>query len=224
MPPMRRSSWCSTTNFRSRRRTLVLTIAPASRQTRAAALSSRMARGRNKPERGQDARWSPKKSRRRRQGQMAGPEPAEPQAAELQRTEGSGLEPEFWRGGQCRRVLAANGPDWDCSKARDGSFRRCVRDAAEAWSTAREADRWHPRVRSAGSSSSWQRLARLRDNAGCRQHFAAAAQPQPAIAGHAHRWPAKHRPMTQGMLHEHGQLRCAAQGNHIAWRAARARV
>ena len=55
-------------------------------------------------------------------------------------------------------TLAANGPDWDCSRARDGSSRRCGRDAAEVRSTAREADRCHPRVRSAGSSSSWASL------------------------------------------------------------------
>ena len=72
MTSMRRSSWLWTTRFKSRRRTLVLTVAPASRHMRAAALSNGMALGRSKPERGHDARWSPRASRRRLQGQVAG--------------------------------------------------------------------------------------------------------------------------------------------------------
>ena len=59
MTSRRRSSWRSTTTLKSRRRTLVATVAPASRQTLAAARSSGMPRERKSPTRGQAARWSP---------------------------------------------------------------------------------------------------------------------------------------------------------------------
>ena len=62
MTSMRLSSWRTGTTLRSRTKTCVATVAPASRHTLAAARSSGLPRERNTRERGQAARWSPKAS------------------------------------------------------------------------------------------------------------------------------------------------------------------
>ena len=59
MTSRRRSSWWAATTVRSRSRMLVATVAPASRQTLAAACSKGTPLGRKSPARGQAAQWSP---------------------------------------------------------------------------------------------------------------------------------------------------------------------
>ena len=71
MTSMRRSSWRATSTLRSRSRTLRATVAPASRQTRAAARSRGPPLARRTPDRGHAARWSPKRSCSCRQRQRA---------------------------------------------------------------------------------------------------------------------------------------------------------
>ena len=86
----------------------MLTVAPASQQTGAAALSSKMARGRNKPERGQDARRVSKGIKATPARASGGDQrQLKPQAAEQQHTEGSGLELEFRRSGQCCKAFGS---------------------------------------------------------------------------------------------------------------------
>ena len=114
MTSMRRSCWLWTTRFKSRRTTLVLTVAPASRHMRAAALSSGMALGRSKPERGHDARWSPRASRRRLQGQVAGTKGNCKRKRRRSSTrKEAGSSRSSGEVGSAVKTLAANGPDWE---------------------------------------------------------------------------------------------------------------
>ena len=72
MTSIRRSSSRPGSTFKSRSRTCCWTVAPASRQRRAAALSRGPPRERSTPERGHAATWSPRASKPRRQRQVAG--------------------------------------------------------------------------------------------------------------------------------------------------------
>ena len=103
MTSMQRSSWRATSTLRSRSRTLRATVAPASRQTRAAARSRGPPLARRTPDRGHAARWSPKRSCRSQGHRKA--EPAEEQHAEERRAEGQ-LRGN-WSGGEDTRGVRA---------------------------------------------------------------------------------------------------------------------
>ena len=135
MTSRRRSSWRSTTTLRSRRRTLVATVAPASRQTLAAARSGGMPR-----ERQQSNTWASSAvvAVLIKPGAAAAPGRVEgkwqPQSPDEQDPEGGGLEAELGGGGGRGEHT---GSRW----------------AAAVSSTARDAKRCQPLVRSTGSSS-----------------------------------------------------------------------
>ena len=85
MTSMRRSSKRETATLRSRTRVFVVTRAPASRHTRAAARSSGQPRLRSAPDREHAARWSPRGSRGRRIGAGGGGGATEGEHARVRR-------------------------------------------------------------------------------------------------------------------------------------------